>query len=66
MTVFAKDVGVVCGDLQFTFEELGQRCGRLAAGLKALGVQKGDRVAYLASTPTSFSKDTTACRKWER
>jgi fatty-acyl-CoA synthase len=47
-TVFPKKIGVVCGEQQFTFEQLGQRCERLAAALKALATQKGDRVAYLS------------------
>jgi fatty-acyl-CoA synthase len=48
MDVFARKIGIVCGDLQFTYAEFGQRCERLAAGLKRLGVQPGDRVAYLS------------------
>jgi fatty-acyl-CoA synthase len=48
MTVFAGKAGVVCGAKEFTFEEFGQRCGKLAAALKALGVARGDRVAYLS------------------
>ncbi|MFZ0588970.1 MAG: long-chain-fatty-acid--CoA ligase [Bryobacteraceae bacterium] len=48
ITVFSKKIGVVCGEKRFTFEELGQRCGRLASALKALGAQKGDRVAFLS------------------
>lgn len=48
MDVFARKVGVVCGDKQFTYLQFGQRCERLASGFKKLGVQPGDRVAYLS------------------
>jgi len=39
---------VVDGDLRFTYAQFGERCGRWTAGLKALGVSKGDRVATIA------------------
>ncbi|MFK7915516.1 MAG: class I adenylate-forming enzyme family protein [Pseudomonadales bacterium] len=42
-------VGVIDGDQQFTFGELADRCARLAAGLRALGCEQGDRVAILAN-----------------
>lgn len=48
MDVFARKIGIVCGEKQFTYEQFGQRCERLASGLKKLGVQPGDRVAYLS------------------
>jgi fatty-acyl-CoA synthase len=48
MDVFARKIGVVCGDKQFTYAEFGARCERLAVGLKELGVLPGDRVAYLS------------------
>jgi len=48
MDVFAHKVGIVCGNRQFTYAEFGQRCERLAAGLKKSGVLPGDRVAYLS------------------
>lgn len=48
MTVFAGKTGVVCGEKEFTFEEFGARCGRLAAALESLGVRRGDRIAYLS------------------
>src|SRR6185436_15451849 len=46
--LYAKKIGVVCGDRRFTYGEFGERCERLAAGLLAQGVQPGDRVAYLS------------------
>ena len=42
-------IGVIDGDQQYTFGELAERCARLAAGLRALGCKKGDRVAILAN-----------------
>jgi fatty-acyl-CoA synthase len=48
MDVFARKIGIVCGDQQFTYAEFGRRCERLAWGLKTLGVLPGDRVAYLS------------------
>jgi fatty-acyl-CoA synthase len=48
ITVFAGKTGVVCGEKEFTFEQFGERCGRLAAALRSLGIRRGDRVAYLS------------------
>lgn len=48
MDLFGDRVGVVCGDRQFTYGEFGERCQRLATGLQAKGIQRGDRVAYLS------------------
>ncbi len=44
---FASRTAVVCGPDRFTYREFGQRVGRLAGALRALGVQPGDRVAFL-------------------
>ncbi|MGH9694823.1 MAG: AMP-binding protein, partial [Bryobacteraceae bacterium] len=46
--VFSSKPGIVCGDSTFTYGEFGERCGRLASSLSALGVSKGDRIAYLS------------------
>jgi fatty-acyl-CoA synthase len=46
--VFPDKIGVVSGDRQFTYAEFGARCERLAAALGKLGIQPGDRVAYLS------------------
>ncbi len=48
MDLFGSKTGVVSGDRSFTYAEFGDRVGRLAAGLRRLGVQPGDRVAYLS------------------
>jgi fatty-acyl-CoA synthase len=39
---------VIDGDLRLTYAQLGERCDRWSAGLRALGVGKGDRVATIA------------------
>ncbi len=41
-------IGVIDGAAAFTYRELHDRCARLGGALKALGLQKGDRVAILA------------------
>ncbi|HSI55446.1 MAG TPA: AMP-binding protein, partial [Ramlibacter sp.] len=41
-------VATVFGERQRTWRELGERVARLAAGLRALGVAPGDRVAMLS------------------
>ena len=40
--------GVVDGDLRLTYEQFFDRCDRWSAALQAMGVKKGDRVAYIA------------------
>src|SRR6267154_1095688 len=39
---------VVDGEVRLTYDELFQRCDRWSAALQTLGVQQGDRVAYIA------------------
>jgi acyl-CoA synthetase (AMP-forming)/AMP-acid ligase II len=46
--LYGSRIGVLCGDRQFTFNQLGQRAERLATGLQKLGIAPGDRVAYLS------------------
>lgn len=46
--LFGSKPGVISGDLTFTYAEFGDRVGRLATGLRKLGVAPGDRVAYLS------------------
>lgn len=46
--IFGDRVGVVCGSSAFTYRELKCRSERLATGLAGIGVQPGDRVAYLS------------------
>ena len=48
MDVFGAKTGVVSGDRQFTYAQFGERVERLADGLTRLGIEAGDRVAYLS------------------
>src|SRR6516164_8032616 len=46
--LYGNKVGVVSGAERYTYDQFGERCERLAAGLLAEGVQRGDRVAFLS------------------
>jgi fatty-acyl-CoA synthase len=46
--VFGRKEGVVCEGFRFTYQEFGDRCDRFSQALAKLGLQKGDRVAYLS------------------
>jgi fatty-acyl-CoA synthase len=46
--LYGKKVGVVSGPYRYTYAEFGERCERLASGLAAEGIQRGDRVAFLS------------------
>src|SRR6476469_5974820 len=45
--LFPARVGVIEGDGRWTYEEYAARCHRQAHALRSLGVQPGDRVAWL-------------------
>jgi fatty-acyl-CoA synthase len=46
--LYPNKIGIVDGADRFTYAQFGERCEQLAAGLLSLGVQPGDRVAYLS------------------
>ncbi|MDQ0216429.1 fatty-acyl-CoA synthase [Oikeobacillus pervagus] len=48
VTYYGDKTGVICDDRSFTYHQLNERVNQLSHGLKGLGVQKGDKVAYLA------------------
>ena len=48
MDLYARKVGIISGDKQFTYLEFGQRANQLATALEAEGIRAGDRVAYLS------------------
>ena len=48
MDLYGSRTGVVSGDRQFTYTELGRRAEKLATGLRAAGFAAGDRVADLS------------------
>ncbi len=45
--VGAQRTAVRCGDVQFTYAQTAERCKRLVAGLRGLGLGTGDRVAIV-------------------
>src|SRR5438270_13091072 len=46
--LYAGREAVIDGDLRLTYEQFFERCDRWSAALQAMGVVKGDRVAYIA------------------
>ena len=48
------DVALIAGDCSLTYSELAGRIRRLANGLRALGVARGDRVAWLGPNHPAF------------
>ena len=46
---YPRKLAVVCGNERFNYAEFGARVGRLAEALKSVGVQDGDRVAFLST-----------------
>jgi fatty-acyl-CoA synthase len=48
MDVFGNQIGVACGEQEFTYREFGERCQRLATALTNRGVRPGERIAYLS------------------
>ena len=45
--LFPNRIGVIDGDRQWTYADFAARCDRQAHALRSLGVQPGDRVAWL-------------------
>ncbi len=50
-----KQLALVCGDARYTYGELLERVQRLAVGLYAQGIHKGDRVATLLPPSPDFA-----------
>lgn len=46
--LYGQREAVVDGELRLTYAQFFERCDRWSAALQALGVEKGDRVAYIA------------------
>jgi fatty-acyl-CoA synthase len=46
--LYGNREGVVDGELRLTYEDFFARCDRWSSALQAMGVKKGDRVAYIA------------------
>jgi fatty-acyl-CoA synthase len=47
-SVFPDKIAVVHGDRRYTYREFAERVNRLASRLRAVGLQKNDRVAFLS------------------
>lgn len=47
--LYGGRVAAIDGDIRLTYAELARRASRLASGLRALGVQPGERVAFLSA-----------------
>jgi len=45
---FPKQIAVVCGDNRVTYAQFADRVARLAGALRGMGVNPGDRVAFLS------------------
>jgi fatty-acyl-CoA synthase len=46
---YPAKTAIVCGEQRFTYAQFADRAARLAGVLKALGIEAGDRVAYLSA-----------------
>jgi fatty-acyl-CoA synthase len=46
---FPAKTAVICGNERLTYSQFGSRVSRLAGALREMGVQPGDRVAYLSA-----------------
>ncbi len=51
----------VASDRRFTFREMNDRVGRVAASLKALGIKPGDRVGYLLQNSSDILEIMCGC-----
>src|ERR1700752_626440 len=49
-----QGIALICGEDNITYAELDARVGRVAGGLKALGIEKGDRVAMVLGNSIEF------------
>ncbi|MCZ9880738.1 o-succinylbenzoate--CoA ligase [Arthrobacter sp. B2a2-09] len=54
-------IALISGDRELSYEEFAERSDRLANALKAGGVAKGDRVAYLGENHPAFLETLFAC-----
>jgi len=54
-------LAVTCGNTRLTYAQLRDRAARLAVGLRAAGIGKGDRVAYLGPNHPVYLDTLFAC-----
>src|SRR5262249_61464581 len=48
LAVYGDKEAVVCGHHRFTYNQLGERTRRYANAMRALGIEKGDRIGILS------------------
>src|SRR5437763_808561 len=46
--LWGQKIGIISGEQQFTYRQFAERAERLADALVEIGIQPGDRVAYLS------------------
>ncbi len=59
--IYPDKAAVKSGKRSFTYRQLGERVNRLANGLKAKGLAKGDRVALFLMNGTEYVEAVFAC-----
>jgi len=52
--LYGRKEGLIDGDRSFTYREVNERANRLANGLAALGMKKGDRIAFMGNNCHQF------------
>ncbi|HQP34830.1 MAG TPA: o-succinylbenzoate--CoA ligase [Polyangiaceae bacterium] len=59
--IYPQKIATKSGNRSFTYAQLAERTNRLANGLRALGLRKGDRVALLMLNGTEYVEAVFAC-----
>ena len=59
LDMFPHKIGIVSGDKQFTYREFGQRCQKLADGLRTEDIAAGDLPVILQIDGKSSQDNTT-------
>jgi long-chain acyl-CoA synthetase len=49
-----KEIALINGDIEISYETLWQRCSLLVGGLRSMGAEKGDRIAILANNSHQY------------
>lgn len=60
---FSERTAIVDQEVRLTYRELNSRVNRFAAGLRSLGLEKGDRVAQLSGNSFQIVEAVYACYK---
>jgi acyl-CoA synthetase (AMP-forming)/AMP-acid ligase II len=60
---YPESEALVCGDVRLSWRGLDERVGRIAAGLKGMGIVHGDRVAILLGNRVEFVEAAFALAK---